>query len=58
MLIIGNKSGEFQERLTLSQLEAKQHLIFLMYLVIIRYIVVFIVIWTYCLKCKRSTTSR
>jgi len=58
MWIIGNKSGEFQERLTLSQLEAKQYFIFLMYLVIIRYIMVFFIVWAYCLKCVRSTTSR
>lgn len=29
MCIIGNKSGEFQERLKISQLEAKQHFDFL-----------------------------
>jgi len=29
MQIIGNKPGEFQERLTISQLEAKHNLIFL-----------------------------
>lgn len=36
MRIIGNKLGEFQERLTLSQLEANHSLIFLVCLVIIR----------------------
>lgn len=54
----GNTSGEFQERLKLSLSEAKQHLIFLMYFVIIRYIIVFFIPWTYWSKCGRSTTSR
>jgi hypothetical protein len=60
MWIIGNKSGEFHERLTLSQLEANHHLIFLVYLVIIRCIRVYPVInqessW---FKYERSTTRR
>ena len=55
---IGIISGEFQERLKISQLEVKQYLIFLMYFVNIRYIIVFFILWTYWLKCGHSTTSR
>jgi hypothetical protein len=60
MRIIGNKLGEFQERLTLSQLEANHSLIFLVCLVIIRCIWVNIVMiyinsWV---KYERTTTSR
>nr|YP_009722314.1 hypothetical protein [Morchella importuna]QGN66716.1 hypothetical protein [Morchella importuna] len=45
MWIVGNKPGEFQERLVLSQLEAKHHLIFdpVVYLVIIRCIRVYLI---------------
>lgn len=43
-----NKPGEFQERLILSQPEAKHNLIFLVY----------IAIYNFFIKCGRSTTSR
>nr|YP_010218608.1 hypothetical protein LK370_mgp215 [Morchella brunnea]UBU98488.1 hypothetical protein [Morchella brunnea] len=45
MWIVGNKPGEIQERLVLSQLEAKHHLIFdpVVYLVIIRCIRVYLI---------------
>lgn len=53
--------GEFQERLTLSQLEANHSLIFLVCLVIIRCIwvnIVMIYINSWGVKYERSTTSR
>ena len=58
MKIIGNKPGEFQERLTISQLEAKHNLIFLVYLIIIRCMGVYFVMRSSYFKYGRSTTSR
>nr|UYR51165.1 hypothetical protein [Morchella crassipes] len=60
MWIVGYKPGEFQERLALSQLEAKHHLIFdpVVYLVIIRCIRVYLIMRSSCFKYVRSTTSR
>ena len=61
--VISEKLGEFQETLSISQLEAKHDLIFLTYLVvliaIIRYALVFIIfIVDTGLNFERSTTSR
>jgi formate hydrogenlyase subunit 4 len=59
MIIISKTSGEFQEKLVKSQLEAKYSLIFLTYLFSIRYGIAFIFNkLSYWLDYKCSTTSK